>query len=280
MLGFYDCDAFQPRSEHLAGRWHMNTTEPDDSITGGDAAPSPPPSGAKKSRITNRGLVIAILGVTILWLAFLVSTVVWGLATTSGPRTAVERSLGVYRAEVDKGTDDPQVWADYISALISGRQYSLAESTVEEALAVVTDKTSLILAQQTRLYFESGEYEASIEAADATIAASDDEFARTKEDYEQRGISATPERSAGHATALLLKARALSELGRAEESIEVFDLYLVDLPTAADVLVLRGDVKAESGDVEGAATDYRRALEFVPDLAEAQDGLAAIGEGN
>ena len=65
-----------------------------------------------------------------------------------------------------------------------------------------------------------------------------------------------------------------------EESIEVLDLYLTDLPTAADVLVLRGDAKAESGDTEGAAADYRRALEFVPDLAEAQEGLAAIGEGN
>ena len=167
----------------------MDTRESDDNITGGDTAASPLPSGAKKSRITNRGLIIAILGVTILWLAFLVSTVVWGLVTTSGPRTAVERSLGVYKAEVDRGTDDPQVWADYISALISGRQYALAESTVEEALGVVTDKTSLILAQQTRLYFESGDHEAAIDAADATIAASDDEFARTKEDYEQRGIS-------------------------------------------------------------------------------------------
>ena len=57
----------------------------------------------------------------------------------------------------------------------------------------------------------------------------------------------------------------------------MFDVYLKEQPTAADVLVKRGTTKVEVGDEKGAEADFRAALKFIPDYQPALDGLEQIG---
>lgn len=238
--------------------------------------PQPRPAG-KAGGVTNRSLVLAILVVSVLWLSFLASALVLGILNPPAPRTAVERSIGVYGDAVEQGTTDAVIWADYISALIAGKQYSRAEGAIEDALAAVTDKTSLILAQRTRLDFELGDYESTVESADGAIAASREETDIMRENFAKRGITSEPDPSPALANAQLLKAQALAELMQFDDAIEVLDEFLETAPSAADALVLRASYKREAGDIDGARADYEQALLYIPDYAAALEGLESIG---
>jgi tetratricopeptide (TPR) repeat protein len=77
--------------------------------------------------------------------------------------------------------------------------------------------------------------------------------------------------------AALVKAFAHVELGQWEDALEIFDLYIAQYPTSADILVDRGNAKAELNDKVGAEKDFREALRFVPYDKEAKAGLERIG---
>ncbi len=78
-------------------------------------------------------------------------------------------------------------------------------------------------------------------------------------------------------TALLIKAESQVELGDTKAALKSLDEYIEGKPTAADVLVRRADLLAETGDKKGAERDYRAALKFIPDDEAALAGLEKIG---
>ena len=75
----------------------------------------------------------------------------------------------------------------------------------------------------------------------------------------------------------LLKAQALVQLGRWKEAVEAYDVFIRVNPTAADILIDRGNAKAVLKDKAGAEKDFREALRFVPYDEEAKAGLKKIG---
>ena len=61
------------------------------------------------------------------------------------------------------------------------------------------------------------------------------------------------------------------------KEVEMLDIALYGMPTAADLLVFRGDAKLELGDNEGAIADFNEALRFIPDDEYALRGLELAG---
>ncbi len=66
-------------------------------------------------------------------------------------------------------------------------------------------------------------------------------------------------------------------MGDSARAIEQYTTFLYYQPTAANIYVRRGDVKADAGDSAGAEADYREALRFVADDQAALAGLKKIG---
>ncbi len=223
-----------------------------------------------------RKLAYASAVVLLLWLLSFAAAMIIGVLRPAVPRTSTERALMVYEGQVNSGEADLRVWAAYIRALIGAKQYSDAESAIERALASAPEERSTILVERARLSFSRGDYAQAVEVCDETLAAVEAEL---RERESVTPASQLPTESVlpeAYGPALLIKADSLRELGDAQRALETYDTYLERWPTAADVLVRRGDIKALIGDESGAEDDYRKALSF-GDYEPAKEGLERIG---
>jgi tetratricopeptide (TPR) repeat protein len=72
-------------------------------------------------------------------------------------------------------------------------------------------------------------------------------------------------------------ARLHQEQGDNTKALELLDEYIEQYPIAADVLVVRGDLKLAMGDVAGAREDFNKALTYIPDDELALEGLRKAG---
>lgn len=199
------------------------------------------------------------------------------MLSSDAPRTSVERSLGVYQAQIDAGTMTPEKWADYITVLTAAGQYGQAQQAIESALAAEPGSESLILLEQARLHVARGDYESGLAAAEDTIEAARAELEVLKAEAAKKGVPFTQARLEQEETAVLLTAEVYEEMGDSARAIEAYTTFLAYQPTAANIYVRRGDVRAESGDSAGAEADYREALRFVSDDPAALAGLEKLG---
>lgn len=225
----------------------------------------------------NRKLLIVVLGMIILWLSGIAFALVFGMLTSKAPRTSVERSLRVYEAAVSKGSTDPAIWSDYIGALIEAQQYTKAERAIGDALERTEEQHSRILVQSAKLALARKDYPAAVKAGDLTLVECAAEVKATEERYKKSGITAAVERPSAYGPALVIKADALTQLGKKREAVAAYDVFLEQIPRASDVLVLRGNLKAALNDKEGAEADYQQALKYIPDYETALEGLTKIG---
>lgn len=236
------------------------------------------PSGMFRDPVV-RGMSYAAVGIVILFLVTVISALLTGVLAPSGPRTLAEREAAVAGAAVRAGSADTAVWGQYISSLIAQGQYARAKSVIADGRASIEDSaTAEFTLAEARLYSAQGQYEQAVEMADVAMAQ--------MKDYHETllasgGSTARAAKLDGlpdnYYSALLVKAYALRDLGRYEDAVEVFDLYIEDNPTAADILIDRGMARIETGDTTGAEEDFRSALQFLPDSPEALAGLERIG---
>lgn len=225
-----------------------------------------------------RWLTLAIVGLLILWLSGIVSALVFGLMSPSpAPRTAVERDLSVYSAQIQSGQADAKTWAKYIDTLITAGELSKANNSVAVALKSAKADKSYILAEQARLQLVEKDYAGSAKIADQAMTQAKSEYAALVAKYAASKIKLGATLPDSWGQAALLKAAALSASGGGPAAIKAFDAYLKVSPTDADVLVRRGALKAAAGDKAGAAADFRAALRYIPDYKPALDGLKQIG---
>ena len=239
-----------------------------------------PPAPRRVNDPVTRWLTIGIFAVIVLALATVVSALFFGVVNPSGPpRTEVEQQLLNYSADVDSGKADTQTFAKYADALIQAGQYSKAQSTLDVALKSAKTDKSYLYAEQAELYFATKRYQDTVTTADKAITEANAEITLFKRANkaanrtEDAGLH-TPD---SYGQAAFVKASALVSLKRPQDAIAAYDEYLKVSPNDSDVLVLRGDLKAQAGDTAGAQKDYRAALTFVPDYQPALDGLAKIG---
>lgn len=233
------------------------------------------PSRSTDPVVKRLGLLALLL--IVVWLSGVVTALFTGVLSSDAPRTSVERALGVYEAQIDAGAMTPEKWADYINVLTAAGQYGRAQQAIESALAAVPDSGSLIVLEQARLHVARGEYESGIAAAEDAIAASRAELEVLKAEAAKKGVPFPQERLEQEETAVLLMAEVYEAMDDSTRAIESYTTFLGYQPTAANIYVRRGDVRATSGDTAGAEADYREALRFVADDPAALAGLEKIG---
>lgn len=243
-------------------------------------APKKPARRRKRSIFQDpvvRTMTFVALGLVVLYLITVASALVMGILGSTEPRTAVERDVQLYEAQAMQNPQNTAIWLEYITALIESEQYLKAQDVIDRATAALDQsKTQDIAVAQAQLYFAQGRFDECIELADQireTLKTNYDEAKKDTDSPEYKGAPIDD----SYYLALIVKAEAQVELGDDEGALESLTLYLDDNPTAADVFVRRGDLRATLGDTAGAEADFREALRFIPDDAAALEGLKKIG---
>lgn len=236
-----------------------------------------------RSRMMNdpvvRRMAYLAAGLVIVFLLVVVTALLTGVATPSGPRTLAEREVAVAGAAVQAGSTDTAVWGQYIAALIADKQYGRAKDFIAQGRESLDDsKTAEFSLAEARLYSAQKQYKKAIEAAEKTKKQVKDAFdariaqgGMAKKAAELEGISSN------YYDAILVEAGAYRSLEDWANAIAQYDLYIEGNGGASDILVDRANVKIESGDIAGAEKDFNEALRFVPDDPEALAGLKKIG---
>lgn len=247
-----------------------------------EAEPLTPPPPARQSMFADpvvRRLAFAAAVVVMLFLATVIGVLSSGMLAPTGPRTLTEQQLAVTRAAVSQGSENAADWGAYISALIDAGQLSRARSVISEARASVDDSSTAEFAlAEARLLSAEGNYEAVIEAGERAMeqiqTAWDEAVAAGGREAQVAQLDGLHD---NYYVAALIKADAFESLGDWESAIAQYDIYIARHRGAADILIDRGNAKVEAGDPEGAEADFRGALRFMPDDAEAQEALDRIG---
>lgn len=236
----------------------------------------PAPVTPATDPVARRIMTIA-LGLIILWLAGVVSAIVFGLMDPSAPRTSTERALKVYESVVDSGEANPTVYAAYIRALTEAKQYNKAQQLINASIDADESTRAQILVEQARLHNARDRYDDAIATADDAIAQFEADWERLEASARERNVPFTQQRPIEHRQALILKAAAYMGLDKPAEALDVYTQYLEMWPADADVRTLRGDLYASQGDKDKAEEDYRESLRFIPDYEAALEGLDEIG---
>lgn len=226
-----------------------------------------------------RAMAIASVALVVLGLATVLGVLFTGVTEVSGPRTVAEKNVLVGRAAVSAGSTDTAVWGGYIASLIEAGQYSNARRLIDDARASFSESsTAEFTLAEARLAAAQGDHEAAVELADKTQEILN---ADLKQRIDKGGTEGARAKNAGphenYYAATLIAAYSLQELGRWDEAIKRFDVYIGKTRGAADILIDRGNAKVETGDEKGAEKDFREALRFMPGNPEALEGLERIG---
>ena len=242
------------------------------------AAAAPPSAGMFRDPVV-RIMAYVALGLVVLFLATVVGAVVTGVLSPDGARTAAERQLLIAAAAVKAPGAGGETWAPYIDALVANGELRKARVALSRARASVvsTAAPDLDLAE-ARLLRAQKRYTQAAEAADKAMKGyAAEQAARVA----AGGETATADEQVGleenYYNAALVKAYAYVDLRRWKSAVGMFDIYISQFPTAADILVDRGNAKAAMKDKAGAEKDFREALRFVPYDKEAKAGLKRIG---
>lgn len=227
-----------------------------------------------------RMLILALLGGVVLFLVAIVSAMVFGfLRPPQAPRTLAEKNLATYGVKVDAKTADAKTWASYIAALIDAGQLSKAKEVLAAASKSAQSDKSFLLVQQARLQYVTKDYAGCVKTSDRALVEAEKELELTVAELKAKGITQSPEKSRPKSwlAAAHLKGDALAEMKDTAGAIKTYDAYLKVSPTDADILAVRGRLRARQGDKAGAEKDFREALRFIPDYQPALDGLKEIG---
>lgn len=228
---------------------------------------------------TVRRMAYVAAAMVALFILTIVSAFVTGVASSTGPRTRAEKEVAVASAAVLSGSKDAAVWGQYVVALISTRQYTVAKDAIRQARASIDDSTTAeFTLAEARLQSAQGDLKGAIATADKAM-----EQMNAAHQALLKGDNLTAKGAAigglpdNYYAATLLKAYAYRDMKSWKQAVEQFGVYLGANPDAADILIDRGLARIEAGDKKGAEKDFRAALKFVPDDKEALAGLKRIG---
>lgn len=212
-----------------------------------------------------------------LFLVTVVSALVMGLHDPEAPRTSAERTLRSSELTAMQNPEDPEAWGAYLQALVASGQLTQAQNLIDQ-LAGVVDETGNeeVAFYQAAIHMESGRYEEAIKASEeirARLRAYHEKQKQTPDTPESRGEPVHD----NFWRSLIVTAEANVNLGNIEEAIKALDEYLEEKETAADALIRRGYLKEQLGDIEGAETDFRAALVYMPGDPGVMEHLQRIG---
>ena len=225
-----------------------------------------------------RGLAWATVVGLILVLAMTAALVYLVMSQSGAPRTAEERLLYGLETAVESYPTRPGPWVRYAEALVQVNQLSKAERVLSDAEEFLGEQPYFEVAR-ARILFASGDSGDAIELLETAI-----EEIHVAREAEMKAYSAESVSMAATSLdddlvdAYLLLAEIHGEENDLESQLEALDAALGFAPEMADMLVVRGDVRAQLSDVDGARSDYSAALKLIPGYEPALSGLAALEE--
>lgn len=214
-------------------------------------------------------LVVALLGTT-LALLFYVSTL------NRTPRTSFERDLAQWETAVKERPDSASAWARLAYT------YAEADRTKDALDAVrrgerATGAGTLTLVEADVLR-SAGRYTESLavyDLAEKELKAAQNDTA----DRRKRMQIYVPLEQSSLAPVYFGRGLCRRELGDLKGAVRDVEKAVKAMPEQATMLVVLGDLYAETGDEAKARARYEQALTFVPDDASALEGLAALERG-
>lgn len=232
-----------------------------------------PALDAREARGT-RTLVYIALALTIVVLASVVTVLWYTLQLGDAPRSAAEKETAAARNAVHENPGDPELWAAL--ALSQGRagEWREAQAAIEAGREIEAHP-SLDLAEAEVVRMR-GDTDEAISLLEETKRKAEQYYSSREEELAGRGVSVEMPRKYVAEAAILL-ARIYHGQGDLSGALAEYDVALGIDSLMADVLVERADVRAESGDADGARDDYERALSMIPDYPEATEGLRRLG---
>lgn len=221
-------------------------------------------------RLIASGLLIVVL---VSALAFVIY-----LQGLGAPRTAAERDIARYRAAIEREPAEVRTHIDLAYAYASGERFDEALETIDRAERMTDDPRADVRLAHADVLRVAGRHQEAIPIYDeaATLAEEEHKLA-TAERARSRIFTPIPNET----LAAVLYGRAISkwESGESDGAIDDLNAASEITPNDASMLVTLAGFQAESGDTSAAAASYRAALQFVPDYAEAIQGLRRLEEG-
>jgi tetratricopeptide (TPR) repeat protein len=233
--------------------------------------------GALRDPVVRRMVYVA-LALVILFLATVTGALLSGVGRPDHPRTTAERDLLVAAESVKSGAVGA-AWAPYITALVATGDLGKARITLDAARASVPATMTVpeLELSEARIELAQERYPQAERAAGTAMKAFEAEQAARVASAETSKAASEVGIDTAYYDAALIRAYGYVGMRRSKEAIPLFDLYIKHKPTAADVLVDRGNAKADAKDEKGAEKDFKAALQFVPYDSEAKAGLKRIG---
>jgi tetratricopeptide (TPR) repeat protein len=252
-----------------------------------EARPTEAPTKAEKKAEKKKDPVAQVLLITIL-LVIALALVTWvfiiyaGVLGTGAPRTMTESKAMAGAAKLKAGNKEPEVWTNYISALVDQKQFRQAQEWIDKGKKVLEkqEATQDMGRMQATLLLAQGNQDAALKQADVSIAAikkaNSEAIANSKKSGQPSALAYLAENE-NYWDLLLLKADIYTQRSDWKNALAAYNDYLAGKTTAATVMVQRAAVKEKLGDTKGAIADYKQALAFIPDNAEALAGLKRMG---
>lgn len=230
----------------------------------------------------NRWLIAAIIGVVVLILTVGLWIVATGIMNPPTPRTYHERQLDLLETVVKQKPKAVSAWSDYVRALTAAKQYSAAQRTLARAEKVVGKDTPELALERARLTLARGDQKQGAAELAKALKITQDLRKEVLAEFAKKGVVVDPK---------IIKGPVMAEIARLQgdqfasekkwpEAIKAYSIALVERPTDADLLVLRGSVYLETDDAEKAEADFKQALEYIPDFQPALDGMKRLEKGN
>lgn len=228
------------------------------------------------SRLT-RLLRLLAAGLLVVVLVFVLVFVIY-LKGLSAPRSAAERDIARYRSAV---ANQPELVTNHISlayAYAFGDRFDEALETIERTAAMTDDPRADVTLTRADILRAAERYSEAVPVYDEAARLAEQEHAEAKaERAKSRIFTEIPNETL--ARALHGRGIAQWELGENEAAIRDLAAAIEIIPTDASMIVTLAGFQAESGDTSAAVASYRRALDFVPDYAQAIQGLRELEEG-
>lgn len=247
-----------------------------------DTAAAPPKRQFMESMLRDpvvRWMVYIAGGLVVLFLLTAVGALVTGVLSPTGPRNAAERDLQIAADAARAGAVGAQL-SSYVDALVATGDLTQARVVLDRARASAPATMPLMALDlsEARILSAEQRYPDAVKMATKAMDGYKAQWEKSAETTTPAGIAikaaGLPE---GYFDAVLVRAYANVAQKKYKDAITLFDLYLVKVPTASDILIDRGNAKLLTNDKAGAEKDFRAALKYVPYDKDAKAGLKKIG---
>ena len=205
-----------------------------------------------------------------------------GVLDISGtPRSQTNRDLLAAQNVLERNPDSADAWQTHLVYMIESGNLSEARHELDQARQRDLDVTQgqQLLFVEALIEKKSGRDKEAVVLFQQVADSVMDFYTQERErGSASRNWALTYGLHKNYGLSLLEIAKCYLHRSEWEKAEATLTLYLATYPTEAGVFVDRANVRKELGDSKGAAQDYRKALEFVPDFQEAIDGLKTLGE--